>query len=723
MNTHIWFWKLLVITAIVAMFTSCSKKQPNASWTDLGNNNKAWLVDSASNLFAQKKYIWTGSYIENMPHGEGTLKCMTNDNEIIYSQNINAYFGCLNTNTLDKINNGGAQEVYWGDSNGNGKQGLVVIKRNNFIYIGEFDDDKATGDVTVYDNEKLYYKGGWDGDVFKGEGTLYYPNGNVQYCGALKNSKRNGKGIEYYENGNIHYEGSWKNDQWNGFGTYMDSNGVNTSHVWEDGKVKARYDYYYSFLESHKSEISEKEYGSTKKRILFFERFEIWLITAVVLLFLGILAILITITHKERKLIKSGYYKDKHTAGKAYLCELFGGIFGFHYAYLASFSFIIHWLTSLVLVVSVFQFIMLPTSFWTESIPLLTKIPVICLAIFLLFDIIIIPYRVYVLKSNYYRHDIYESDILAGRTTDLEQTCKDIQDGIPKLSAELEKLIDQANSIGNRQFVPDDSGFALFNKIKKWTSNDGSVEFETQRLDDISEIQYKIAEIFEVLEIYNNQLSEYLEIGRISAMKNLICAKDLMGTIKKIGKSQEQALISDTHSHVESKIIQPDSSLYVPVRLDLDAISRNCSTAIANLRSAGIKSDKAAIAATGIYVAAEIINNAYKKKRKKQAIQSAIVDIVMSIRESSKDFAKSKSELLRYEEILTSLFVANRAFVLAYCELRDTIYTKTNFFNFLFHRINRKAIKNDREKITEKLATLQQICSDYNRINKTTVKE
>ena len=224
-----------------------------------------------------------------------------------------------------------------------------------------------------------------------------------------------------------------------------------------------------------------------------------------------------------------------------------------------------------------------------------------------------------------------------------------------------------------------------------------------------------------MLEVYSNQLSGYLEIERISAMKNLICAKDLMGTVKKIGKSEIQTRVSDRHTHHENKIVPIDDSLYTPERLDYDAISRNCSMTISNLKSIGIESTAAIVVTKGVDVAAVIIENSLKKKRKKEAIQTTINKIVMSFKEASRDFVQSKAELLRYEELLSALFVSNKAFVYAYCELRDTIYTKTNFFNFVFHRVNRRYIKKHRETINVKLATLQKVCSDYNRINKTTL--
>ena len=721
MKTIISVCKIILFIALIGLSVSCADKQPPASWTDLGNDKKAWLVDSTSSLLSKNNYRWDGDFIENLPHGAGTLKCTTKDNDVVYAKSMNAYFGCLNSEILNKISNGSSEELYWGDSDKDGRQGFGAICQKNLVYIGDFEDGDAIGKVSVYDNEKLYYKGELDGLLFDGEGTIYYPDGEIQYCGGWKNSKRHGYGTEYYEDGNILYVGNWKNDTWNGYGTYVDSLGENISHVWKNGEVKERYNYYYNSLDSHKNEISNAEYNSTKGRILFFERFEIWLIVAVVCTFLIILVVLIYICRKEKRIISSGYYKDKHSSSKAYLLELVGGAFGFHYAYLASWSFIIHWSLSLLIVLSTFQFLMFPASFWIDNVSLLTKIPAVAMAIILLSDLIGIPYRAYVLKCKYYRHDFYEMDILNGRKTDLEQVCENIKTGMPQLSNKMSSLVNQATSIGNRSFVPDESGFKIIDKIKEWTLNDGSIEFEISRLEELSVVHDNIEEIFMQLEDYNEQLSEYLEIERISAMKNLICAKDLMGTIKKIGKSQEQILVTDTHSSHEGKYINIDNSLYEPVHIDFDAITRNCSAAIANLKSMGIDSTGAKIVTHGLYFAAGVIDNALKKKRKKQAIQKAIVDVVMSIKESGQDFTKSKAEILRYDELLSALFVANRAFIFAYCELRDTIYTETNFFNFLFHRVNRRAIKKDREKINVKLAALQKICSDYNRINKTTL--
>ena len=479
------------------------------------------------------------------------------------------------------------------------------------------------------------------------------------------------------------------------------------------------YDSDYKFLETHKAEISETEYNSSKERISFLENNESWLKIAVCAAFIVILIVLIIICRQRKRILKSGHYIDKHSSGKAYLYELLGGIFGFHYAYLASASFVVHWVLSLLIVLSTFQFMMFPSSLWNENIPILTKISGFGLVAILIFDVVRIPYRIYVLKCEYYRRDLYESDILQGRKTDLEQTCDNIKVGLPQLANELGSLINKAVNIGNKRFVTNESG--LLNWIKKKTLNDGSIEFEMDRLDDISEIQYKIEDLFGQLEVYSNQLGGYLEIERISAMKNLICAKELMGTIKKISKSQNQTLVKDSHTHYEKRTVKIDNSLYTQVHFDFDTMERNCLSAITNLNTIGTESSVATTAVRGVYAVSEIIETTVKKKRKKEALQSAIVKIVLAIQESGRDFAKYKAELLRYEELLSALFFANKAFVKSYSELRDTIYTKTNFFNFLFHRINRKTIKRNREKINVKLATLQEVCSSYNKINKTTL--
>lgn len=95
-------------------------------------------------------------------------------------------------------------------------------------YEGEMKNNKREGDgKTYYDvfqftNGRdvawligdcygpIEYVGDYDNDKFSGDGTLYFYTGQIKYDGKLKNGVPDGKGTLYDENGNIVYKGKFK---------------------------------------------------------------------------------------------------------------------------------------------------------------------------------------------------------------------------------------------------------------------------------------------------------------------------------------------------------------------------------------------------------------------------------------------------------------------------------------------------------------------------------
>lgn len=93
-------------------------------------------------------------------------------------------------------------------------------------YQGMFVDGTKEGtgfmeysDATDNNNLIKSYDGSWENDLYNGEGTLVYKNGDI-YEGSFVNGKKDGKGTITYSNDKniLKYEGEWKNDLKNGIG-------------------------------------------------------------------------------------------------------------------------------------------------------------------------------------------------------------------------------------------------------------------------------------------------------------------------------------------------------------------------------------------------------------------------------------------------------------------------------------------------------------------------
>lgn len=83
------------------------------------------------------------------------------------------------------------------------------------------------------ENER--YEGEFLNDMFHGQGTFYFANGDV-YVGQWVENKRSGRGIMYFEDGD-RYEGEFLNDKFNGKGTYFFKTGVKRAGTWRNDKL------------------------------------------------------------------------------------------------------------------------------------------------------------------------------------------------------------------------------------------------------------------------------------------------------------------------------------------------------------------------------------------------------------------------------------------------------------------------------------------------------
>src|SRR6516162_10295746 len=96
-------------------------------------------------------------------------------------------------------------------------------------YVGEFRDNKRSGQgaLTFANGDK--YVGEWSDGKENGQGTYTFVGGN-KYVGDWRDSKRNGRGTQTYSDGSS-YVGEWRDDQKSGRGTQTYSDG--SSYVGE----------------------------------------------------------------------------------------------------------------------------------------------------------------------------------------------------------------------------------------------------------------------------------------------------------------------------------------------------------------------------------------------------------------------------------------------------------------------------------------------------------
>lgn len=90
--------------------------------------------------------------------------------------------------------------------------GGIGIWKTGGLYKGDWEENKRHGEGEYEWSDGHRYQGEFKNDKREGEGTYYWPSGE-KYVGEWSDGKRNGHGTLYDQDGNVQYEGKWKNDK------------------------------------------------------------------------------------------------------------------------------------------------------------------------------------------------------------------------------------------------------------------------------------------------------------------------------------------------------------------------------------------------------------------------------------------------------------------------------------------------------------------------------
>ena len=185
-----------------------------------GNNN-------LNNEFYGFKYCYEGNFVDDQIKGNGKLYYKRRDNKkiLIY-------------------------EGEWEDGLRNGN-GIEYDLYGKIKYIGKFSFDYYKGEGELYWNNGNYYKGNFVMGEFDGYGKLYIAKSDSdynsigiseetfknikEYEGEFSHNKKEGYGTAIFKDGS-RYQGFWKNDKFNGEGIFIKTNGEYITGHWEDGK-------------------------------------------------------------------------------------------------------------------------------------------------------------------------------------------------------------------------------------------------------------------------------------------------------------------------------------------------------------------------------------------------------------------------------------------------------------------------------------------------------
>jgi len=116
-------------------------------------------------------------------------------------------------------------------------QGTYTFTSGN-KYVGEFRDDKFSGQGTYIFKSGNKYVGEFKDGKFSGQGTYIFASGS-KYVGEFEDDKFSGQGTYIFASGNK-YVGEFKNDQRNGRGTFTFPDGRKYVGEFIDGKYEGR---------------------------------------------------------------------------------------------------------------------------------------------------------------------------------------------------------------------------------------------------------------------------------------------------------------------------------------------------------------------------------------------------------------------------------------------------------------------------------------------------
>lgn len=236
--------KRLGFIIFISAFISCGHEKGSFDWITTTEGVKIFIDDSVSNLFFDAKYSWQGNTLNGLAHGSGTLTATLND-KTEYTKKLQAFYGNMDEGYIKQLKKEG--QGYFGEEEESQPQGFGIQIALPKIYIGNFDKGQGEGEVSVFQNDTLYYRGEWKKGKYSGIGKLYYPNKEIRYEGEWKNSLPDGKGTAYYPNGNIKYAENWEKGKYDGKGKlYYPDGKIRYEGEWKNSLPDGEGTAYYS---------------------------------------------------------------------------------------------------------------------------------------------------------------------------------------------------------------------------------------------------------------------------------------------------------------------------------------------------------------------------------------------------------------------------------------------------------------------------------------------
>ncbi|MBD5192173.1 MAG: hypothetical protein HDS88_04700 [Bacteroidales bacterium] len=358
---------------------------------------------------------------------------------------------------------------------------------------------------------------------------------------------------------------------------------------------------------------------------------------------------------------------------------------------------------------------------WIGLLPDITNhwqgwVLIACLAYWLV-GLIMIPYKVYRLNFNEFRHNIYEELILGNRRKDYESLYAEIPRAVKTDGKEIQSIVSNAQ----REY---DNELGFLSKVTSFFTN-SKVRHAREKAQALLKMLQQISRIALKHSKLLHRLTGYLEIERKNAYRNMILAKELLSFIRSF-KDRKKDLMHDNIGRISiqspDNMVSLDYSSLPDVDLQESLINgfESFDSTFTLLKDCGFEDKDSLVASLGIGAVETAIDGISqinsRRAYEREHYEYLAADYIHDIQHTAGKLVEIHGKMLRANEIMHALTAANEAFVKAYTPLRDQIFgTSCTFDGFIAyirnrHKIRAIQIKND-------VGYLMTVCSEYNKIN------
>lgn len=740
------FLKLLFVLSILGV-SSCGRNEAN--WDTTANGVKIFH-NSDQELISKTSISWKGdTTFFGLAHGEGVFTFTDEyDEKNNFSKKVSAFYGSIDeldkndnfqigkTDDKNRLNGFGVRsynnEIIIGTAKkGEFKDEGVILKNDVLFYRGRLKKSLPDGEgISYYSDGNIQYKGKWKKGDYNGEGVLYYPNGKIHYKGKWKRGHYNGEGEIYDEVGNLIYKGKWKRDTFNGLGEFHGPNGTEI-HIWKNGEVDKTTNAYYELLDKNREHFTSEQFKALRSRALSWERYHGWYYILIWISTLFILFIFFALINQSIE--EDPYMKEEPWSFLTpYWLWIFFGIFGMHRAYLRSKGgyLYIACIGAIVAIETrdICHFLFWPSTWFMWHVSVVTLCLVGIIGIMLLIDLFWIPWRVYVLNRQYYYSNRDEEAILVGLPTPSIETCKTLPVVVNEAKSTFPIYLKEAQDIKSLHY---NGKTNIFSKIgRAITCNTNAIEFEKNKLNSISNVGRKATNLYNKFADKGELLNIQLEQQRVEAKKNLDIVSKLF---KDAAKYKNKKRKVNMHEHQVTQDIKLDEKRISNVFYDFDMnppeigvnwndIVNESVTNVQQLMKSGVGTKWSMGIGIGVSVITNIANAVQRENQIREQAVKYCAEVVANLKNIISKLTKAEANMLRGQEILSALSKANEAFTKAYVPIRNQIYgSDISLRNFIKGDRALSHLVHNPEFMRE-MKHLKDVCVEYNKINKATIK-